>query len=134
MRADGTLRYGEKKYDQDAREKYQKDEAYYDYVASLEKVEIPKAAAALGISQKDKDAYEEFSQKVWRLTGYHLHQAREENKKLDLISWYNEETDEFGDVIFLSNESLYADRTEGYKDPLFHVDETLLKNRTETQD
>lgn len=132
LRRDGTMYYSEKKYDKDAREKYLKDEAYYDYIASLEKIEIPKAAEALGIS-KNKDDYEEFSQKVWMLTGFHLHQAREENKKLDLISWYNETKDTYGDVIFLTDEPIYEGREEDYKDPLFHVDETLLKTRTETQ-
>ena len=93
-----------------AREEYQKDEAYYDYIALLKTTEKQKAINALGINKDDKQEMEKFEDRYNALGVYHLHRAKEYNRKIDLVKWFQEAKDSNSNPIFLSDEPIYKDK------------------------
>lgn len=118
QKKDGSMFDSEKKWDEQKRVEYGKHKGYYDYIALLEKVEIPKALKELGI-EKGSDEAEAFADRFNLLKVYHLHRAWETNCKIDLVKWYNEERNEDGDEDFLSTEPIYTEERVNDTYPLF---------------
>lgn len=118
QKKDGSMFDSEKKWDDQKRADYKKDGDYYDYIAQLEKVEKAKALKELGIEKGSKEA-DVFEDRFNLLKVYHLHRAWAENRKIDLVKWYNEEVNEDGDADFLSDEPIYTEKQTEKTYPLF---------------